>query len=379
MSVQRQILLNNNPGKPNLNSDSKFKSWYFLFGLILLLVGMGLNILLASTTYLGRVSFGDPFHYVKKQAVFIFLGIVVFFIFSHLSYHIWKKLAWPIYFLSLILLLLVFIPGVGHKAGGASRWIHILGLSIQPSDIAKFAVILVLARIADPHEFLQWKQSVVAIFVVALPILLIAVEPDLGTALHLLATSGIFLLFIGISIPVLATSALITLPLLFYSLSMVTYRWNRIKAFLNPWEYRFQEAYQLIASYKSFLAGGLWGQGLGEGFRRHNLQARHTDFILAIVAEDLGFFGIAIVLILYVIISVYALLMLKNVEVKFGRLLGTGIILLFSVQALINVAVTMGVLPTTGINLPLFSYGGTSALTYLGMMGIVVNVLKEDA
>jgi len=375
MSIQNNV---HQSFQSKLKPDGKVKNWYILFGLILLLVGMGLNILLASTSYLGRVSFGDPFHYVKKQSLFIFLGIVVFFVFSHISFHVWKKLAWPIYFLSLVLLLLVFVPGVGHEAGGASRWIRIAGLSMQPSDIAKFAVILVLARIADPHEFLQWKQSIVAILVVALPILLIGVEPDLGTALHLLATSGVFLLFIGISIPVLTASVLVSLPLLFLSLSMVSYRWNRIKAFLNPWKYRFEEAYQLIASYKSFLAGGLWGQGLGEGFRRHNLQARHTDFILAIVAEDLGFFGIAVVLLLYVFISVYALLLLRKVDVKFGRLLGTGIILLFTIQALINVAVTMGVLPTTGINLPLFSYGGTSALTYLGMMGVVVNVLKED-
>ncbi|MES0491906.1 MAG: FtsW/RodA/SpoVE family cell cycle protein [Leptospirales bacterium] len=361
-----------------ITSRENIKSWYILYFLILILAGIGLNILLASTAYMGRVSFDDPYYFVKKQVVFISTGMIVLLVFSFFPYRNWLKFAWPIYGFTILLLVLVFVPVIGKEAGGASRWLQMGGFSMQPSDLARFAVVLVIARLAAHGGFRDFTRALVVIVIIIIPTILIGSEPDLGTAVHLISTAGVLLLFGGFRLSLLSGLFVASLPVLYYALSRVHFRWERIKAFLDPVKYRFEEAYQLIASYKSFLAGGLFGQGLGEGLRRHNLQARHTDFILAIVAEDTGFIGISLILALYCIISVYALWLLKKVEDTFGRVLGTGIILLFTLQAVMNIAVTMGLLPTTGINLPLLSYGGTSALTYLGMLGILINIIKEN-
>jgi len=352
------------------------KTDYFLFFLILLLVALGLNILLASTSFEAQASFGDPYYFIKRQSIFVLLGCLALIIFSQIPYKLWEKVTWPFFALSVILLFLVFIPGIGKEAGGAHRWIVIAGISVQPSDPVRFALILVLARMythGDPGGPL--KNAVALGFVVIIAFL-IKKEPDLGTSIQTMLFSGLLLVMAGFPILILLICGILGLPLVLVTMS--AYQWDRILAFLNPYKYRFDSAFQLIASYKSFLSGGFWGQGLGEGLKRHNLQARHTDFILAVVAEDLGTIGIIGILLLYCTICIYGLMRLMKVEDKYGRLVGTGIILLFIVQAIMNVAVVMGLLPTTGINLPLISYGGTSILSYLAMFGILLNILKES-
>lgn len=369
------------------------KSPYLLFTLILVVTGLGLNILLASSSFLAQLAHGDPAYYFSRQLVFALIGIALMIIFSQVHYEVWKKAAWPLYFGGLVLLLMVFVPGVAKTAGGASRWLDIAGFSLQPSDPAKFAVVLIVARLysnfyggaaqegaqgAAQGEASIWQIHAAAGALVIVPAVLIGMEPDFGTALHLVFAASLLMVLAGLPLFPLFIAAFLSLPIVYYNLIKVPYRWNRIKAFLDPYQYRFEGAYQLIASFKSFLSGGLWGQGLGEGLRRHNLQARHTDFIFSIVAEDLGLVGVVFVLGLYFFIAGYALYLLADVEETFGRLLGSGIILLFIIQSILNVAVAMGLLPTTGINLPVFSYGGTSMLTYLGMFGILLNILKVN-
>lgn len=349
---------------------------YFLFFLILLLVGLGLNILLASTSYEASVAYGDPYYFIKKQSVFVLLGCLAMIGFSQISYKIWEKMAWPFFAASIILLVLVFIPGIGKEAGGAHRWISVAGISIQPSDPARFGLILILARMYTHGDSGGPVKNGLALLFVIIIAFLIKKEPDLGTSIQTMAFSGVLLIMAGYPVYILLISGVLGMPIML--LTMSAYQWDRIMAFLNPYKYRFESAFQLIASYKSFLSGSFWGQGLGEGLKRHNLQARHTDFILAVVAEDLGTIGIILVLSLYLLICVYSLVKLMKIEDKYGRLLGTGIILLFIVQAIMNVAVVMGLLPTTGINLPLISYGGTSILSYLAMFGILLNILKEN-
>lgn len=355
---------------------SPAKTYYLLFTSLLILSGFGLIILLASTSYIASVSYGDQYYFIKRQTVFVILGIFLLIIFSQIPYMFWRKLAWPFFGISIFLLLLVFIPGIGRKAGGAYRWINIAGFSVQPSDLARFALLLILSRMYSHGDTTSNAKNFTALIFIAIPAYLIKSEPDLGTAMHTIFFAGVFLFSAGFPVYILATLPIAGVPLMLFNMS--AFQWNRIMAFLNPYKYRFKSAFQLIASYKSFLFGGLWGQGLGEGLRRHNLQARHTDFILAVAAEDIGIIGIGLILFLYAFISITALLRLVKIEEPFGRLLGTGIILLFITQAIMNIAVVMGLLPTTGINLPLISYGGTSVFSYLAMFGILLNILKEN-
>lgn len=348
-----------------------------LFILICIIVAFGLNILLASTSFLARQEYGDPYFYLKKQVIFASIGLLAMIVVSQVSWFFWREIAWPLYFFSILLLVLVFIPGIGHKAGGAWRWIHIGGISLQPSDIARFATILVIARLYADKEYASATTIFITLGVTALPGLLIAVEQDLGTALHLIFASGILLMLTRFPFKVHGLIFFISFPLLYTSIFNVSYRLERLKAFLDPWKYRYEAAYQLVASLRSFLAGGVWGNGLGEGLRRHNLQARHTDFIMAIVAEDMGLVGVFLVLTLFFGTTIYGFIIISRIQEEFPRLLGSGILIVFILQAIINISVTMGVIPTTGINLPLFSYGGTSLITYLIMFGIVLNISRD--
>ena len=212
----------------------------------------------------------------------------------------------------------------------------------------------------------------------AYPFLLISLEPDFGTAFHLIIASTFFLFFTNFPKTILLILSVSSAPIIYYSVIKVSWRLKRFKAFLDPWKYRFEEGYQLIASFKSFLAGNIWGEGLGGSHLRHHLQARHTDFVLAVIAEELGFVGICFVLMLYLFIIFHGMILLKKLDDPFARLFGSGMIIIFSTQAIIHIGVNIGLLPTTGINLPIISYGGTSMITYLMMFGIFLSLFKEQ-
>lgn len=348
-----------------------------LFSLVLVLLVIGLNILLAASSFLARQSYGDPFFFLKKQLIFAVVGFIIFMLAIRTDAEVYSRYAWILYGISVILLALVFVPGIGKKAGGASRWISLAGFSIQPSDIARFSLILVIARIFSDQKERQSGQMFAVLAAIVLPVFLIAIEQDLGTALHIVITIGALLTMTNFPLRMHLIILGSSLAALIYMVLYVPFRLERLKGFLDPWAHRYESAYQLVASLKSYLSGGVFGNGLGEGLRRHNLQARHTDFILAIVAEDLGAIGITIILALYFGITVYSLYLLRRVENTFLRLLGTGISFSLIFQVIINTAVTMGLMPTTGINLPLFSYGGTSLIMYLFMLGVLLSVCKK--
>lgn len=356
----------------------KYRSNLVIFSIVLILVFFGLNIILAASSFLARQEYGDPYFFIKRQSLYAILGFFFLIFFSQLPYTFWEKWAWPIYGISILLLILVFLPVIGKRAGGASRWLNLGFFSAQPSDLARFAVILILARLFSRWSKIRLPHVIVTITLILIPTLLILWEPDLSTSAHLFLSAGILLFFTQFPLWIHGFLILLSLPIIFYLILYTPFRLERLKAFLDPWTYRFEGAYQLVASFKSFAAGGLWGKGLGEGLRRHNLQARHTDFILSIVAEDLGVFGIFLLLFLYFSLSLYSLYLLSKIQRPFPRILGTGIICTFLLQVSLHVAVTMGLMPTTGISLPLFSYGGTSLIVYMSMFGILLNITRLE-
>ena len=353
------------------------KTSLVFFVSILSLVAFGLILLFAASSFIGSKTYGDEYYYLKKQLISITVGLMALFITSQIYYKKWLDWSLIIYLFALFLLCMVFIPGIGKEAGGARRWIQYLGISFQPSDLAKFATILALCRIYSDQVSKVWLKGFSSIAIITAPALLINFEPDFGACFHLLVTACTLLFFTTFPGIILIILFICSAPIVYYSVIKVTWRLNRFRAFLDPWQYRFEEGFQLIASYKSFFAGGLFGEGLAKNLGRYNLQARHTDFIFAVGAEDLGFIGTFILCAGYFIITIYILLLLKDATDNFGRLLGTGIMILFITQAIINISVNMGLLPTKGINLPLVSYGGSSITLYLAMFGIILNINKE--
>ncbi|MCS6984265.1 MAG: FtsW/RodA/SpoVE family cell cycle protein [Leptospiraceae bacterium] len=361
-----------------LRSQERYRSNLLIFSLVIFLTLFGLNVLLAASNFLARQEYGDPYFFIKRQALYAFLGFLSLLFCSQLPYTFWEKWAWPFYGLSLVLLLLVFVPPLGKKAGGAHRWLNFGFFSIQPSDIARFCLILLIARLYARWERPGLAHVALTVTLVFFPVLLIALEPDLSTALHLLLCAGLLLFLTSFPWYMHLLFLLLSLPVVYYFIFYTPFRLERLKAFLDPWTYRYEGAYQLVASFKSFAAGGFWGKGLGEGLRRHNLQARHTDFILSIVAEDMGFLGIVLLLIIYFGLATYGLYLMSKIEKPFARLLGSGVLIIFFTQFSMHVAVTMGLLPTTGISLPLLSYGGTSLVMYMSMFGILLNITRLE-
>ncbi len=357
--------------------EGTYRSNLILFALVLVMLAFGLITLLSGSAFLAREMTGNSFFYFNKQILYAILGIGLMFVFSQTDYRIWIKAAWPIYIISLILLVLVYIPPIGKKAGGAWRWISLGPISLQPSDLARFAVVLVISRLASGYREYPFSRIALIGSIVITPVLLILFEQDLSTALHIFILAGFLLLFTPFPLFVHASFFTLAIPAVALMIYLEPFRLERIKAVVDPWKFRFDSAYQLVASMKSFLSGGMWGKGLGEGLNRHNLQARHTDFILAIAAEDTGFAGTLLLLTVMFAFALYGLFLISQQEDDFPRLLGTGIVLSFITQVILNAAVVMGLVPTTGIGLPLFSYGGTSLLVYLSMFGIFLSTTRE--
>ncbi|HRP69590.1 MAG TPA: putative peptidoglycan glycosyltransferase FtsW [Turneriella sp.] len=357
-----------------------------LFGLIIALVAFGLNILLASSSFMAREQFSDPYFFLKKQAFAAFLGFLGMLAATQVDPNRYRQWVWPLYALAIFLLVLVFVPGIGKRAGGANRWIVLGGLSLQPSDFAKVALILVLARIYSQapvttereHGSIDWRLSFVTLFIIALPTFLIAIEQDLGTAIHLVLVASTLLFFTRYPLIMQIGAFLVSVTAAGYIILKTPFRLGRISAWLNPWDERYGAGFQLVASMKSFLAGGLTGKGLGEELVRHHLQERHTDFILAIVAEDLGALGVIALLAAYFLIAFYALILAARIRDDFMRLLATGCVLALILQVVINAGVTMGIFPTKGINLPLVSNGGTSLFVYMVMCGMMLSALRRE-
>lgn len=357
-----------------------------LFGLIIALVAFGLNILLASSSFMAREQFSDPYFFLKKQAFAAFLGFLGMLAMTQIDPDRYRHLVWPIYAISVFLLILVFVPGIGRRAGGASRWIVVGGLSVQPSDFAKVALVLALARIYSQAPFdaaqgrreVDLKLSMMTLLIIAVPAFLIAIEQDLGTAIHLVLVASTLLFFTRYPLTMQFAALVSGVAVVTYVIIKTPFRLGRIKAFLDPWESRYDAGFQLVASMKAFLAGGISGRGLGEELVRHHLQERHTDFILAIVAEDLGAIGVIFLLGTYFVIATYGLILASRLKDDFMRLMATGFLLCLILQVIINSAVTMGLMPTKGINLPLVSNGGTSLLVYLVMCGMMLSALRRE-
>lgn len=366
-------------------SSKKEPAWIktnlVIFTIVVALSFFGLIILFSASSFPAQQNLGDAYYYVKKQSLFVFLGFILLIINSQIPYRLWYNLAWPAYLLSIALLVLVFVPFIGQEAGGARRWIRFSWFSCQPSDIAKFTMVLLIARLFAKESTSQKNtliKAVMSIIIVTAPAALVSLEPDLGTAFHLAITSICLLFLTDFSFTILLMLCFSAVPVIYYNVIQVPWRIKRVLAFLDPWEYRYEEGYQLVAALKSFLAGGLGGQGLGESMIRHRLQARHTDFIFAMVAEDLGFIGVIALLFLFLFIAIYGIILLKKIQDSFGRLLGIGILLIFVFQVSIHVAVNMGLIPTKGLGLPFISYGGTSTMTYLFMFGLFLNICKSE-
>jgi cell division protein FtsW len=297
------------------------------------------------------------------------------------DYKIFRKFAKPALILSFLLLVLVLIPGIGREVAGARRWFRFKFISFQPSELANIAIIVYVA------DFIARKEDQMRMFfrgflppicVLGLAVILILLQPDLGTAVALGMVIFIMLFIAGVRLSYLLSIIMLSLPVLYLLIFSVPYRRMRIMAFLNPWLDPKGGGFQIIQSQVALGSGGIFGIGLGHSRQKlFYLPAAHTDFIFSIIGEELGFIGTVGVIILFMILIQQGLKIIKHAPDRFSYFLSLGLILMISLKAVINIGVSCGVLPTKGLPLPFISYGGSSFIFDLVSVGMLMNIARS--
>jgi cell division protein FtsW len=339
------------------------------------LLGLGIVMVFNASYFYSQDRYNDPFVFFRKQLFALGVGIVVLAVISHVRLAWFERMANPMLLGVALALLLVLIPGLGIVRGGARRWLGFGHFNIQPSEFAKIAVVLYLARsIARKRERMtSFTAGIVPhLVVVGLCALCIAAQPDFGTA-AILVLVMVLMLFGGGARPVhLIGLVLATLPIVAFALMHWPYRWRRILAFLDPWRYAQDIAFQLVQSLIAFGSGGVAGIGLGESKQKlFFLPEAHTDFIFALIGEELGLIGALAVLALFAVVGIRGFRVALRHPDSFASMLAFGVTLVILLQAVVNVGVVVGLLPTKGLALPFLSYGGSALIGAMAQVGIL--------
>jgi cell division protein FtsW len=348
---------------------------------VLLLLGIGLVAVYSASSILAEARFGDHYFYLKRQAVFCLFGILLMIAAKNINYLVYRKLVYVFLGLSSLLLVLLLIPGLGFKVGGAQRWFRLGFISLQPSEAAKLSLAIFMAysmskNVDQMSTFLNGLLP--HLLVGSIFVALILLQPDLGTAV-IIGMWMLILLFVGgVHLGHLFLLLGLTTPIVFYLISQSAYRLNRWWAFLNPWEDPQGFGFQIIHSFLAFGSGGLFGVGLGNSKQKlFYLPEPHTDFVAAIIAEEAGFIGISILIILFALIVIRGIKIALKAPELFGTYLALAISCMLAVQVIVNMGVVMALLPTKGLTLPFVSYGGSSLVVSLLGMGILMNISRR--
>ena len=344
----------------------------------LFLVGIGIVMVYSASSALALKKFGSDYFFLKKQAIFTLAGVVVLVMCRHFPYKYYRHLAYPLLVLSIVFLIAVFIPHFGVSSGGAVRWLRIGRLTFQPSEIARIALVIYLAYSLEKKGDRLKNFSVGFLpHIVILVIFagLIIKQPDFGSIVILSALTGLMLFIGGVRIKHLFLSLMTLLPFGAYLLMSSEYRWKRVLGFIDPWQYPAAEGYQIVHSLMAFGTGGITGTGIGKGYQKlFYLPEPHTDFIFSVLGEELGLIGVIAIIGLYAWILVCGIRIAKNAGDQFGSFLAAGLTVSMGLQIVVNMGVTLSLLPTKGLTLPFLSYGGTSLLLNMASIGILMNI-----
>lgn len=349
--------------------------------LVLGLVAFGCVMVYSASSYSAEYRYGNQFFFLFKQLFGVVLGLPAMLLFAFVDYHLLKKFKWWILAVSAILLLLVFVPGLGVESYGAKRWVNLLGISIQPSEIAKFALVLFLAAyLSDNHEKIKTFKGLISPLAVAgVLCVLVIIEPSMSVTMCLAFVTFFMLIIGGISKKhtiMFSCCAGAAVPLLILA---EPYRMKRLFAFLNPWASPQGEGFQLIQSLYSLGNGGFFGVGLFNSRQKHLfLPFAESDFIFSIIGEELGLFGCLCLMAAYFALIFLLFKIGLNAKDRFGCMLSCGVGLVIAVQTLLNIAVVTGSIPPTGLPLPFISSGGTSVAVFMAGVGVALNVGSQS-
>ncbi|MGD9006348.1 MAG: putative lipid II flippase FtsW [Desulfobacteraceae bacterium] len=345
---------------------------------VLFLVGIGIVMVYSASSAVALKRYGSDFYFLKRQALFSLLGIIALVLCSHMPFRIYRALTYPLLLFALAMLIAVLVSGFGITAGGSTRWLGFGPVSFQPAEAARMALIIYMAySLSKKQESLRimsigFLPHLLMLMLFSVPLLL---QPDFGSVVIFGALVWIMMFVAGVPLRHLLGTLLVMLPLAYFLMINATYRIKRLLSFLDPWQYPDGEGYQIIHSLMAFGTGGFWGTGIGKGYQKlFYLPEPHTDFIFAVIGEELGFWGVLFILGLFSLVIWRGMRIAHQCQDSFGMLVATGITTAIALQVSINIGVALGVLPTKGLTLPFLSYGGTSLLLNMASIGILMNI-----
>ena len=353
-----------------------------IFAITFILLMIGVVMIYSSSAIYAYEKLGDSLFFLKRHLWFLFFGFILMLFTMSVNLAEVEKFSKVLIGLSILLLFAVLIPGIGASVGGARRWFRLGGLSFQPSEIAKFTLILYLAsflarkgyKIKD--LFMGYLPCVAVIFVMSASVLL---EPDLGTAISIFFIGFLIIFIGGGKIKHLVTTAILGMPFLYYLIFSVPYRRTRMLIFLNPWMDKEGSGFQIIQSFLALGSGGLFGVGLGQSRQKlFYLPESHTDFIFSIIGEETGLLGASCVVALFGLLVWQGMRAFFKENRPFNKIIIFGITSMIAFEALVNIGVSMGAFPTKGLPLPFISYGGSSLVFHMAAIGLMLNAMREE-
>ncbi len=367
---------------PNVNTEHELRNppdFAILFT-VLILTGFGLVMILSASYITSLELRGDAFFFLRRQAFWVLLGLLGMICTTSISYWKWRRIIPFLLLVNFFLLTAVFVPGLGVEVNEARRWISVGGMTLQPSEFSKLAIVIFSAAFLSKKNINLnsfWESSVLPLGFMGFSFLLIIKQPDLGTALALAGVTLIIVFAAGVPLKQLFPLVLLISPLAMYLTLSEPYRVRRIFSFLDPWSDPLYSGYHIIQSLYALGPGGLFGVGLGHSKQKlYYLPEPQNDFIFAIIGEELGFLGAVTVMVLFFILIWRGFKIALTAPDAFGSLLATGLISIITIQVLINIGVVTGSIPVTGINLPFISAGGSSLFFSMCAVGILMNISR---
>ncbi len=362
-------------------SKVRVKLNFFLISFVVLgLAVFGAVMVYSASSYSAAYHYGNQYFFLYKQTFGIVIGFMLMIVLSFFDYHKLKKFKWLFVAVSVALLLLVFVPGIGTESYGAKRWISLFGISLQPSEIAKFALVIFLAAYLSEHHdnIKSFKTLIVPISVAGAMCALVIIEPSMSVTMCLAFVTLFMLIAGGISKKhtiIFSSVAAMAVPVL---IAIEPYRLKRLFAFINPWASPQGEGFQLIQSLYSLGSGGWFGVGLFNSRQKYLfLPFAESDFIFSVIGEEFGLVGCILLMMTFVLLITLLVKIALNAPDRFGALLAGGIAFIIAIQTILNIAVVTGSIPPTGLPLPFISSGGTSVMMFMAGIGLCLNVLRQ--
>jgi cell division protein FtsW len=348
----------------------------FMLSAVLCLLGLGMVLVYTSSAVYAQASYKSSAFFLKRDVIYALVGLTALYVGYRIDYGFYRRWAYPLLIGCVLLLGVLLVAGT--RVEGATRWFHFAGISFQPSEPAKFALVIYLAHSLSKKQGSMRSFSIgflPHLCVAGLICLLILRQPDLGTSAVLGAVTLLLLFVAGTKLSYIVISLLAVAPVVYQLIVGTPWRMRRLLAFLDPWAHRQEAGYQISESLISIGSGGLFGLGLGDGKQKlFFLPAAHTDFIFAIAGEELGFVGLLGIIGLFVIVILRGLRAAFGARDLFGMYLAFGLTTIFCLQTLLHISVVLGLVPTKGITLPFVSYGGSALVTALFCVGVLLNI-----